>query len=192
MNHLHESTSASIPNTHKSKSPTPSVPSENNGNKSVIPPCGTTKCHPYTRSQKQETKEKVCTMEERWRVHESIVDKIRKQQIRKSPEQITADLKSHQLYMKELQRRKAEKLARKIIKPQRKTKVQDLRMALCRIERIVGKQKEMLNCSCEIIKRQVELLQSTIAEVKRQSEIKGEIDEEINQLCGEIKRLQQQ
>ncbi len=148
------------------------------------------KCRPYTRSQQQDNETKF-NMEERWRVHDNIIEKLRKQQIGKSTEQITAELKCPQLHMKELQRRKAEKLARKIMDPQRKTKVQDLRMALCRMERIVGKQQK-LNCSCEIIKRQVELLQSTIAEVKRYSEIRGEIDEEINQLCGEINRLQQQ
>ena len=57
-------------------------------------------------------------MEERWRVHDNIIKKLRKQQSGKSPEQITADLKCHQLHMKELQRRIAEKLARKIMDPQ--------------------------------------------------------------------------
>ena len=74
------------------------------------------KCHPYTRSQQRDNGTKF-NMEERWRVHDNIIEKLRKQQIGKSPEQITAELKCHQLHMKELQRRIAEKLARKIMDP---------------------------------------------------------------------------
>ena len=75
------------------------------------------KCRPYTRSQQRDNETKF-NMEELWRVHDNIIEKLRKKQIGKSPEQITAELKCHQLHMKELQRRIAEKLARKIMDPQ--------------------------------------------------------------------------
>ena len=75
------------------------------------------KCRPYTRSQQRDNGTKF-NMEERCRVHDNIIEKLRKQQIEKSPEQITAELKCHQLHMKDLQRRIAEKLARKIMDPQ--------------------------------------------------------------------------
>ena len=75
------------------------------------------KCRPYTRSQQRDNETKF-NMEERWRVHDNIIEKLRKKQIGKSPEHITTELKCHQLHMKELQRRIAEKLARKIMGPQ--------------------------------------------------------------------------
>ena len=115
------------------------------------------KCHPYTRSQERDN-ETEFNMEERWRVHDNIIKKLRKQQSGKSPEQITAELKCHQLHMKDLQRRITKRLPARLW----------------------------------IHKSIFPTNKSTIAEVKRCSEIKSEIEEEINRLCDEINRLQQQ
>ena len=99
--------------THKSS---PLAPTTQRGDFLKQPNKKSEKCRPYTRSQQRDNETKF-NMEERWRVHDNIIEKLRKQQIGKSPEQIIAELKCHQLHMKELQRRIAEKLARKIMDP---------------------------------------------------------------------------
>ena len=97
--------------------PSPLAPTTQHGDFLKQPNKKSEKCRPYTRSRQRDNETKF-DMEERWRVHDNIIEKLRKQQVGKSPEQITAELKCHQLHMKDLQRRIAEKLARKIMDPQ--------------------------------------------------------------------------
>jgi hypothetical protein len=102
-------------------------------------------------------------------ITDDIISRLKSHQIGKSPDQIAEELKKHQLHMKNVRKRKAEKLYRDIKKQRRKIRIQNMRTTLRQMEKVVDKQQSMMDCNRAILQRQVELLQFTIAEVKRQS-----------------------
>ena len=147
---------------------------------------------PYTRFQRRETEITVFNMEQRWRDTDNIINKLKNNQIGKTPEQIEQELQDHRLRVEAHNKRKADKIFAEMKEQQRKKTVADMRTTLRQMEQVVIKQQSMMDCSRAILQRQVELLQFTIAEVKRQSALARDIDEEIKNSLDKINKLQQQ
>jgi L-lactate utilization protein LutC len=119
-------------------------------------------------------------------------NKLKNNQIGKTPEQIEQELQDHRLRVEAHKKRKADKIFAEMKEQQRKKMVADMRTTLRQMEQVVIKQQSMMDCSRAILQRQVELLQFTIAEVKRQSALARDIDEEIKNSLDKINKLQQQ
>jgi|688.fasta_scaffold686131_1 hypothetical protein len=176
------------------KSPPPLVPISES-RRSVIRLRGANKSErfrPYTRLQRRETEITVFNMEQRWRDTDNIINKLKNNQIGKTPEQIEQELQDHRLRVEAHKKRKADKIFAEMKEQQRKKMVADMRTTLRQMEQVVIKQQSMMDCSRAILQRQVELLQFTIAEVKRQSALARDIDEEIKNSLDKINKLQQQ